>query len=395
MGLLGALCCFCCRYRILGHPLLPSRQPLHLAAQSLSLLTMTYTRSSDLPPVDSAAQSPDATGFIESYANSLMDELFVNIEEGIEGQPQALEALERHPNPMGLGDQTDPANSAIVPVTATPALDTAFDPSNLAAAVPAAPAPSPSQGRWQRVQQHPYLWTIGSIAAVTATLLAGLGAWLAHSQTQVETTVESTVGSADVPAADVAASGQDPFLEYLRRSIDVIGQSEATAGTATATATANGGGVLTTVPVSPSADGGSGLPPLPGASGSSNALGSDGPYNVIERVYIPVYQPPTAAQQPATPAAPAPTSPSNGPTAAAPSPAPIPNVAPANIHTLVGVLELGERSAALFEINNVAYRVYVGEPIGSSGWTLVSVANQEAVVRRNGEVRSVYMGQRF
>jgi hypothetical protein len=391
MGLLGSLCCFCCRYRILGHPLLPSRQPLHLAVPSLSLLTMTYTRSSDLPPVDSAAQSPDATGFIESYANSLMDELFINIEEGIEGQPQALEALERYPNPMGLGEQTDPANSAIVPVTATPALDTAFAPNNLAAAVPPAPAPSPSQGRWKQVRQHPYFWTIGSIAAVAATLIAGLGAWLAHSQTQVET----TVGPADtaVPASDVAASGQDPFLEYLRRSIDVIGQSEATAGTATATA--NSGGILTTVPVSPLADGGSGLPPLPGASGSSNALGSDGPYNVIERVYIPVYQPPTAAQPPAAPAAPAPTSPSNGPTAAAPSPAPIPNVAPANIHTLVGVLELGERSAALFEINNVAYRVYVGEPIGSSGWTLVSVANQEAVVRRNGEVRSVYMGQRF
>ncbi|MGB3509624.1 MAG: hypothetical protein WBA93_10325 [Microcoleaceae cyanobacterium] len=65
------------------------------------------------------------------------------------------------------------------------------------------------------------------------------------------------------------------------------------------------------------------------------------------------------------------------------------------INTLVGILELGERSAALFEIDGVARRIYVGEGIGNSGWTLVNVANQEAVIRRNGEVRSVFVGQQF
>ncbi|NEP86213.1 MAG: hypothetical protein F6K18_04910 [Okeania sp. SIO2C2] len=65
------------------------------------------------------------------------------------------------------------------------------------------------------------------------------------------------------------------------------------------------------------------------------------------------------------------------------------------INTLVGILELGERSAALFEIEGVARRIYVGENIGGSGWTLVNVANQEAVIRRNGEVRSVFVGQQF
>ncbi|MEB3342784.1 hypothetical protein [Okeania sp.] len=65
------------------------------------------------------------------------------------------------------------------------------------------------------------------------------------------------------------------------------------------------------------------------------------------------------------------------------------------INTLVGVLELGERSAALFEVDGIARRIYVGESIGSSGWTLVQVVNQEAVIRRNGEVRSVFVGQQF
>lgn len=64
-------------------------------------------------------------------------------------------------------------------------------------------------------------------------------------------------------------------------------------------------------------------------------------------------------------------------------------------HTLVGVMEQGERSAALFSMGGVTRYVYVGEAIGDSGWTLVSIANQEAVIRRNGEVRSVYAGQSF
>ena len=67
----------------------------------------------------------------------------------------------------------------------------------------------------------------------------------------------------------------------------------------------------------------------------------------------------------------------------------------ASKHTLVGVLEQGERSAALFNAGGVTRYIFVGEAIGDSGWTLVSIANQEAVIRRNGEVRSVYAGQSF
>ncbi|BAZ37284.1 hypothetical protein NIES4101_32050 [Calothrix sp. NIES-4101] len=72
-------------------------------------------------------------------------------------------------------------------------------------------------------------------------------------------------------------------------------------------------------------------------------------------------------------------------------------VAPMNTpaHTLEGLLELGDKSAALFKINGVTRRVEIGENIGTSGWTLVDVANGEAIVRRNGEVRSVYAGQNF
>ncbi|MEY3329894.1 MAG: hypothetical protein RLZZ115_2777 [Cyanobacteriota bacterium] len=71
------------------------------------------------------------------------------------------------------------------------------------------------------------------------------------------------------------------------------------------------------------------------------------------------------------------------------------NPAPITAHTLVGTLELGDRSAALFEINGVARRIYVGETIGASGWSLVEVVNQQAVIRRNGEVKTIFVGQQF
>ena len=68
---------------------------------------------------------------------------------------------------------------------------------------------------------------------------------------------------------------------------------------------------------------------------------------------------------------------------------------PLSTHILEGLLELGNKSAALFKIEGVTRRVNIGESIGSSGWTLVDVANGEAVIRRNGEVRSIYTGQKF
>ncbi len=68
---------------------------------------------------------------------------------------------------------------------------------------------------------------------------------------------------------------------------------------------------------------------------------------------------------------------------------------PVPAHILEGLLELGEQSAALFKVNGVTRRIQIGENIGGSGWTLVDVANGEAIIRRNGEVRSIFAGQKF
>jgi hypothetical protein len=72
-------------------------------------------------------------------------------------------------------------------------------------------------------------------------------------------------------------------------------------------------------------------------------------------------------------------------------------ISPVASHVLQGLLEGSEKekSAALFSIDGASRRIAIGEGIGSSGWTLVSVSQGEAVIRRNGEVRSIYAGQKF
>lgn len=75
-------------------------------------------------------------------------------------------------------------------------------------------------------------------------------------------------------------------------------------------------------------------------------------------------------------------------------PSPVESAPFANV-TLQGLLESGETSQGLFLINGATQRVRIGEAIGSSGWTLVAVTGQKAVIRRNGEVRSIYTGQQF
>lgn len=65
-------------------------------------------------------------------------------------------------------------------------------------------------------------------------------------------------------------------------------------------------------------------------------------------------------------------------------------------HTLMGVLELGgDRSAALIKVQGQTRRVWLGEEINHDGWILESIANQQANISYQGEVRSISVGETF
>jgi hypothetical protein len=72
-----------------------------------------------------------------------------------------------------------------------------------------------------------------------------------------------------------------------------------------------------------------------------------------------------------------------------------PAAVPQSEYILSGVLGNGDKSAAMFKINGVGRNYDKGEKIGNSGWVFIRVDSGNAVVRRNGEVRTLSAGQRL
>ena len=64
-------------------------------------------------------------------------------------------------------------------------------------------------------------------------------------------------------------------------------------------------------------------------------------------------------------------------------------------YTLIGVLDLGDRSTAMFDINGSVQSIGVGKGIGNAGWILSSVSQQEITLKRGKEIKTVFVGQKF
>ena len=61
--------------------------------------------------------------------------------------------------------------------------------------------------------------------------------------------------------------------------------------------------------------------------------------------------------------------------------------------TLVGLIELGEASAALFKINGITQRIWLGENIENTGWILESVTKEKAKITNQGRSRILSIGE--
>ena len=350
----------------------------------------------------------------ESDADKLMDELFSDIDQILDGTSK-LPTEPVKPEYVSL-------QSLVIPqITMPPAV---IQPQELVSQ----PNPEPSElkpvGSSEMVLAQTANtpatrsgWSFESFlwAAGIASLLGTIILLLIKQDRLTWPWSLNPVASSSTQNNQVADSDAQ-FGSYMLRSLDVIDRK--TQANQQAVKATGGSGTTNLPPVSD--------------SGNSSAASNQTP-TVLERVYIPVYpsQAPSAfpapsavgvrpsappplriakpsaiaparAVKPSTPAPARAAKPSTpAPSAAAPAPAvgtTLPAASPAVTaakHTLVGLLELGEQSAALFDITGITQRINVGQAIGASGWTLVSVANQEAVIRRNGEVRSVYVGQKF
>ncbi|MEB3313825.1 MAG: type II secretion system protein N [Cyanobacteriota bacterium] len=331
---------------------------------SASLADPHHPPGSSRGELNLGALEANPGALVNTYADSLITSLFEEVDKLLEGDSETLERVSASlaltaasPEPLS------PPEPAPI-TTATPESATALADGGDALAVLATEAeaqalaitlaPQPGRTNLGRLLDRLLLLSTGlSLMGLAAVL------WINHRQ---PVTVPNGAGE--------AANAE--FLQYLQRSLQVIDKKAQLASQPPAPPHQTDGQPPSLA-----------LLPLPPSTGSS-AIG--GPINVIERVYIP-YQ----TTQPITPQPTVPVTPPQAPADRAQAPSPT----PAMSHRLVGVLELGDRSAALFEVNGVPQRVYIGERIGTAGWTLVSVAHQEVMIRRNGDVRSLYIGQQF
>jgi hypothetical protein len=65
-------------------------------------------------------------------------------------------------------------------------------------------------------------------------------------------------------------------------------------------------------------------------------------------------------------------------------------------NVLVGLIELEDKSTiALFKVNKLTEKVRIGEEIGVSGWSLLSINQNQAVVTKKGKTIRVTIGEKF
>ncbi len=374
---------------------------------------------------------------VESYADRLMDELFEGVDRAFDGSA-GLPPDPVAPEFVALKSISVP-QIVLSQLTPEPTRDGKKDVAAIARQVAL---------ETTKKQQSKQSFDKILLGAAFGSLLLVMGLWLASRSGLVR--LPAAVAP-QTPAASTKTAPDTQFVEYVQRSLVAIEQKKAPQANSQL-ATVPGAATPGTLP-SISISGAP--PPTAGLSTAVNRIanaleqvaagpGAPAPQVVVipppaqvtvaPGAPVQVTVAPAASQTAAgstSPAAPASgraiaTAGNRTPLAASPSssesvqpkilaretesapapaagqsaPAPQQSAAavsstPISAQTLVGILELGDRSAALFEIDGVARRIYVGESIGASGWTLAEIKNQEAVIRKGGDVRSVFVGQKF
>jgi len=120
-------------------------------------------------------------------------------------------------------------------------------------------------------------------------------------------------------------------------------------------------------------------------------------------MYVPVYQPPNlsnsgnAPSPLALPPATANNSIDVTGTITKPNAAVSPQVmaAPVSSYTLIGILDLGDRSTAMIDVNGSVQSIGLGKAISNTGWYLSRVSQQEIFLKRGKETKTIFVGQKF
>lgn len=403
--------------------------------QNASTEPVLNSRSKDDPPspvqgafVDEHAMLESGSFAADSDASRLMDDLFQDLDQLLGVERGTLASRPPEPvfapasvataaSPIGQPDQQkiDSADSESLsssslvpfPESALPQVEPATESGELSDITESAVAATEAIA--QSAPQERSQFSVGSydrllLGIGCISVIVTLALWLFYQDRH-----RPAAPVAVAPATTAASpNSQDAsrFADYVQKSLQNIDQQQAST-TAPDSATTTGKMPTVNIPATTA--------PPAGTAGTSQ------PATGLSRIYVPVYEFPSNFTPPGTAIAPLPGAPRKTtlpPGSVRPSPDPntastlpsgtkpsvLPSVQPNQIPSpavaivsrkLVGVLDQGNRSAALFEVNGVTQRYEIGESIGSSGWTLVEVSKDQALIRRNGEVRSLFVGHSF
>ncbi|MBW4472738.1 MAG: hypothetical protein KME45_20530 [Stenomitos rutilans HA7619-LM2] len=364
-------------------------------SQDASLSTKRLQPSSDASPFAEEPLGSDviaAGSFpVESYADRLMDDLFGDVERLLDsGAKPSTDSVRSE---LLLPESTAPKRSSFVDLVSplvrrsTVEADAAADEQDYEALL------ATRKSMERSLERKPFIASVRESVRSYDRLLLGvgclslltvLGVWFLNQQARQQTATVAVVPQTSASNTTPSSTATDnQFVSYLQQALKAIDDQQQSSSSTPASPNGTAMNLPTvTLPGSPT------MQPSPTA-GTTPSTASR-PATGLSRLYVPIYQVPQPGQ---------PGSPSVAPLPSVNAPAavrqPIPLSVPGVAKKLVGVLELGDRSAALIEMNGVTQRYRVGESIATSGWTLVDVSKDQAVIRRNGEVRSVFIGQNF
>lgn len=376
-----------------------------VSSTTLDLQALTQDAAIDQMAASSGPQS-------NQYATGLMDELFGEVDSILDGslippsEPVKIAAVPERKDPISLDFAaflSTPPSELGTMIAGLPSHD--------------APAVIPQEDEFQltksvtetdrnQSRQESYgvfekmLIFVGCSSAMAAMII-----WLG-SQGTIGRIAATIRGTSNTPVAVVPPNPSDvKFSEYMGKSLESIDSKSKEMPN------------LAALPVLPSVA----LPTMkPDQSSPQIILGGSGlsrlkPVPTIGQT-IPTVNVPTNVTTPAinsqnsldqtvaklsrlvdrmTGATNAPVPAVAPPRAVAPAAIAPPAPVPQSEYILSGVLGNGDKSAAMFKINGVGRNYDKGEKIGNSGWVFIRVDNGNAVVRRNGEVRTLSAGQRL
>lgn len=221
------------------------------------------------------------------------------------------------------------------------------------------------------------------VGACSAALIAAImwtinhGIWLGRQSVKV----------AQVSAKDTTTT--KAFGEEIRRMLsEVVGKNRAIATNPNSTIAGN-------------------MPLMAAPLVSNMPLANPFANGMQQQMYVPVYQPPNLGNSGNVPSPLAlPPATANNSidvagtitgTITKPNAAVSPQVvaAPVSSYTLIGILDLGDRSTAMIDVNGSVQSIGLGKAISNTGWYLSRVSQQEIFLKRGKETKTIFVGQKF